>query len=145
MKKTLVLAFIIGLFLSACVSTEYYTYSGSPVYTGTGGACKNINGVDLWVVGNPPRKFMIIGYIEDSRPNRGIPLLTMQSDLVAQAKRAGGDGLLLNSQQINYMGTYSSGNVSAFANGNNFNAYGSGFSVPLTNRESRHYVIKYVQ
>jgi len=58
------------LALSGC-SITYYTYSGSPVYTGQGGASKNVNGVDFWVMGTPPRKFRIIGYIEDSR-KRGI-------------------------------------------------------------------------
>lgn len=88
---------------------------------------------------------MVIGYITDSRPNRGIPWLTRYTDMASQAKKAGGDGLLLNSEQVNYAGTVSSGNVSAFANGNTLNAYGSGMSFPLTNRESRYYVIKYVQ
>jgi len=146
MKRISVLfGFLIALFLAACVSTEYYTYSGSPVYSGTGGAAKNINGVDLWVIGTPPRKFMIIGYIMDSRPNRGIPLITMQADMASQARKAGGDGLLLNTEQVNYVGTVSSGNVSMFANGNMLTGYGSGMSFPLTNRESRYYVIKYVQ
>jgi hypothetical protein len=143
--KNGVLSFLVALLLAACVSTQYYTYSGSPVYTGTGGASKNVNGIDLWVTGSPPRRFMIIGYIEDSRPNRGIPLLTMQGDMVARAKQAGGDGLLLTAQQITYGGTVSSGNASAFINGNTVTAYGTGFAVPLTNRESRYYVIKYVQ
>jgi hypothetical protein len=84
-----ILNFLVAVLLAACVSRQYYTYSGSPVYTGTGGASKNVNGIDLWVTGSPPRKFMIIGYIEDSRPNRGIPLLTMQADMVKQAKQAG--------------------------------------------------------
>jgi hypothetical protein len=35
---------------------------------GQGGAAKTINGVDIWQIGTPPRKFQIIGFIEDSRP-----------------------------------------------------------------------------
>lgn len=143
--KVAIFGFLIALCLSACVSTEYYTYSGSPVYVGTGGASKNIDGIDLWVVGSPPRKYTVIGYIIDSRPNRGIPLLTMQADMASRAKKAGGDGLLLNLEQVNYAGTVSSSSFSTFANGNTLTGSGVGLSVPLSNRESRYYVIKYVQ
>jgi len=37
-------------------------------YEGKGDASKNVNGVDIWLVGTPLRKFKIIGYITDSRP-----------------------------------------------------------------------------
>ena len=74
-----------------------------------------------------------------------ISLDPMQSAMAVQAKRAGGDGLLLSSQQINYSGSVTSGNAVISANGNMLTGFGSGLSVPLTNRESRYYVIKYVQ
>src|SRR5258708_22408276 len=48
--------------------------TGSGIYEGKGGASKNVNGVDIWLVGTPPRKFRIIGYITDSRPGGVIPM-----------------------------------------------------------------------
>ena len=73
-------------------STNYYTYSGSGIYEGKGGASKNVNGVDIWLVGTPARKFRIIGYITDSRPGGLIPMARRDADLAAEAKKNGGDG-----------------------------------------------------
>ena len=48
---------------AGCSTTNYYTYSGSGIYQGRGGASKNVDGVDIWLDGTPARKFKIIGYI----------------------------------------------------------------------------------
>jgi hypothetical protein len=94
--------------VSATVNiTNYYTYSGSGIYEGKGGASKNVNGVDIWLVGTPLRKFRIIGYIMDSRPGGPIPMARRDADLAAAAKRNGGDGLLLKAEQTDFLGTYS--------------------------------------
>jgi hypothetical protein len=66
--------------------------TGSGIYEGKGGASKNVNGVDIWLVGTPPRKFRIIGYITDSRPDGLIPMARRDADLAAEAKKNGGDG-----------------------------------------------------
>src|SRR5258708_30668568 len=74
-KRRLLASLFLGLtFLGGGCSTNYYTYSGSGIYEGRGGASKNINGIDIWLVGTPPRKFRIIGYITDSRPGGVIPM-----------------------------------------------------------------------
>jgi hypothetical protein len=65
--KFILLGTVLGL--SAC-ATNYYTYSGSPVLVGHGGASRKVGGVDLWVMGTPPWKYRVVGYIEDSRPGR---------------------------------------------------------------------------
>jgi hypothetical protein len=80
MKRTLLALVVLTLSCVGC-STNYYTYSGSGVYEGKGGAAKNINGIDIWLVGTPPRKFRIIGYITDSRPGRGIAMAMRDSDI----------------------------------------------------------------
>ena len=72
-----------ALALSAC-ATDYYIYSGSPVYSGQGGASKNVNGVDFWVLGTLPRKFRIIGYIEDSRKRGIIEMATRDPNIAAK-------------------------------------------------------------
>jgi hypothetical protein len=74
MKRPL-LALAILTTLCGCISTNYYTYPGSGIYEGKGGASKNVNG-DIWLVGTPLRKFRIIGYITDSRPGGLIPMAT---------------------------------------------------------------------
>jgi hypothetical protein len=123
---------------------ELFTYSGLGIYEGRGGASKNINGVDIWLVGTPPRKFRIIGYIMDSRPGGPIPMARRDSDLVSAAKRNGGDGLLLKAEQTDFLGSYSTGNATAVTSGNVTTAVGSGVSVPMIRREGQYFVIKYV-
>jgi hypothetical protein len=45
-----------------------------------------VNGVDLWIVGTPPRKYYIIGYVTDSRPGGPIPMARRNPDMAAQAR-----------------------------------------------------------
>jgi hypothetical protein len=51
MNKAICLVALTVLF-AAC-TTDYYTYSGSQIYQGQGGASKRINSIDLWIVGTP--------------------------------------------------------------------------------------------
>ena len=123
---------------------ELLHHSGSGIYEGRGGASKNVNGVDIWLVGTPPRKFRIIGYITDSRPGGAIPMARRDADLEAEAKKSGGDGILLKAEQTDFLGTYSTGNATAITSGNVTTAVGSGVSVPIIRREGQYFVIKYV-
>lgn len=143
MKRRLLALVILTSWCGGC-STNYYTYSGSGIYEGKGGASKNINGIDIWLVGTPPRRFRIIGYIMDSRPGGPIPMARRDADLAAAAKRNGGDGLLLKAEQTDFLGTYSTGNATAITSGNVTTAVGSGVSVPMMRREGQYFVIKYV-
>jgi hypothetical protein len=144
MKKPPLAVAIFAILCGGC-STNYYTYSGSGIYEGRGGASKNVNGVDIWLVGTPPRKFRIIGYIMDSRPGGPIPMARRDADLAAAAKRNGGDGLLLKAEQTDFLGSYSTGNATAITSGNVTTAVGSGVSVPMIRREGQYFVIKYVE
>jgi hypothetical protein len=146
---------VLSVFTLGC-SSSYYTYSGSGVLIGHGGASKNVDGIDLWVVGTPPRKFRIIGYIEDSRPGGPIPMAARNPQLAALVRQRGGDGLLLNSDTTQVMGSFSTasatatgwGSATTFGGVTNFNgganAFGTGMAVPILRREGRFYVIKYV-
>jgi hypothetical protein len=144
-----------ALALSAC-STTYYTYSGSPVYTGQGGASKNIGGVDFWVMGTPPRKFRIIGYIEDSRKRGLIENATRDPNVAAKAKAAGGDAVIRTGDFEQYVGSVSTASGNAYTSGNanfvgntaqfnaNTTASSTGVSVPIFWRNSQYLVIKYL-
>src|SRR5258707_5601703 len=112
-KPLLASLFLLLNFLGGGCSTNSYPYSGSGIYEGRGGASKNVNGVDIWLVGTPPRKFRIIGYITDSRPGGAIPMARRDADLEAVAKKSGGDGILLNAEQTGFLYIYSHGNATA--------------------------------
>lgn len=103
--------------LAGC-ATEYYSYSGSPVIQGQGGASKRVGGIDLWIMGTPYCKFRVIGYLTDSRPGGPIPMATRDGQLAAKVRAAGGDGLIMHSDQSNYVGTFTTANASAYTSGN---------------------------
>lgn len=142
LKRLLALAL---LAFAGCADTEFYSYSGSGVYMGTGGASRNINGIDLWVTGTPPRKFRIIGYITDERLGAPIAMAGRDRGMATEAKRAGGDGLLLTGDQTNFMGSMTTGNASSFVTGNTLTTTGTATTLPIIQRQARYYVIKYVQ
>jgi hypothetical protein len=119
---------------------------------GQGGASKRVDGIDIWLIGAPPRKFQIIGYIEDTRPGGPIPMARRNAKLAEVAKQQGGDGVLIQSDAAQYMGSLTTGNAFTTANGN---FYGNGFngsvlttgtsiSTPMIRREGRFFVIKYL-
>jgi hypothetical protein len=138
--------------LAGCSSTEYYSYQGSGQMIGQGGAATQMNGVDLWINGSPPRKFYILGYIQDVRPGGPGPMSMRNYRLTQKAHEAGGDGVLVLSDNSQYMGTFSTGNAFTTANASVYgnSIYGSAvtnataFSMPMIRRESRYYVIKYL-
>jgi hypothetical protein len=141
--KSILLIILVAVF-AGCADTEYYSYSGSGVLVGTGGASRNVNGIDLWVTGTPPRQFRIIGYITDERLGGPIAMMGRDRGMASMAKKAGGDGLLLTSDQTNGMGSYSTGSTTAFVTGNTITATGTGLTLPIIQRQAKYYVIKYV-
>jgi hypothetical protein len=153
MKKIfLSLTALAMLFSAGCSSTQYFPYQGSGQLVGSGGAALRMNGVDLWINGSPPRKFYVVGYIEDVRPGGPGPMSMRNYRLTEKAHAAGGDGVLVLSDRSQYVGTFSSGNAFTTANasvyGNNIFGSalttGSAFSMPMFRREGRYYVIKYL-
>jgi hypothetical protein len=142
--KMILLTLLVTIF-AGCADTEYYGYSGSGVYVGTGGASRSVNGVDLWVTGTPPRRFRIIGYITDERLGGPLAMAGRDRGMADKARNAGGDGLLLTSDQTNGMGSYSTGNATAFVTGNTVTATGNALTLPIIQRQAKYYVIKYVQ
>jgi hypothetical protein len=136
--KTLIIATLVVL--CGCTATKSLTYSDQTVYQGTGGACENRDGIDLWWSGIPPRKYVIIGFIVQ------MGLSTPMSDaiLVREAKAKGGDGILRGQKTRDQLGTYSSGNGFVSTYGNTATITGSSVSTAIVRRESQYFIIKYL-
>jgi hypothetical protein len=154
MKYLKLILLSVTIALGAC-STDFYSYSGSPVLIGQGGASTNINGVDLWIIGTPPRKYRVIGYIMDSRPGGPPAMAARNGALAAKVRAAGGDGLIMSADESQYVGTVTIASASGSANttgwygGGAFgattdaSAFGTASSIPIYRRNSRFWVIKY--
>jgi hypothetical protein len=146
MKNLLPFGAALGIALAfpACVSTNYSAYSGSPVLKGQGGASRNVIGIDFWVYGAPNRPYRIIGYIEDSRPGGVVSMAGRDKGIAAQARAAGADGIIINSDNKEFMGTVSNGFVNGWTYGTGFGASGFGTTVPVMRRNSTYLAIKYI-
>lgn len=155
MKRYAVYLLMSITLLSGC-ATSYYSYSGSPVLIGRGGASKSINGIDLWVIGSPARKYQVIGYIEDTRLGGPIPMAMRNPQIAGLVRQRGGDALLMSSDNEQFIGSFTTASASAYGSGTAYtygdtttwsgsaNAYGNSMTVPIIRRSARYYVIKYV-
>jgi hypothetical protein len=110
---------LLALGLASCASTTFQSYEGASVTQGSGGTRTNVQGIDFWENGAPPRKFRVIGIIDDNRPGGIIPMRALKSDVAAKAKAAGADAVVLidNASQI----TGFVGNAQSFTTVNAFN------------------------
>ncbi|MGD9505499.1 MAG: hypothetical protein AB7W37_11330 [Syntrophobacteraceae bacterium] len=79
--------------LGACTQTRFYPYVGPNEQQGKGLAAKHVvNGIDVWTDGVPPRKYQVIGVVEDSRS--GFFRDSILKDVTKKAKHMGGQGII---------------------------------------------------
>ncbi|MDO9420618.1 MAG: hypothetical protein Q7T66_08150 [Herminiimonas sp.] len=143
MKKLLLTLIFI---LAGCASTEFKPFEAkNNAFEGTGGTKLVVEGIDVWENGDPPRKYKIIGIIEDERAAAVIPKSMLISDIAKKAKDSGGDAIIKidsNSQITGFISNaYASGNVY----GNNANTSSFGATSAVRRINSRFAVIKYIQ
>ena len=129
----------------SCTNTEFQTYEGrNSVVEGRGGTRKVVDGMDIWTYGDPPRRFQVLGIIQDNRPGGLIPMAQLKHDIVAKARQSGGDAVILVSSESQLRGYYTSSNATAYGYGNYASAYGSSVTMPITRHNSTFVVIKYL-
>lgn len=167
MKLLYLLLFLAGL--SACVRDSYTT--AVPVEElekirkeKTANHAEKVDGIDIWTVGVPGRKYKILGMIHDVR--RNVPWRTRSylGDIAHLTKKAGGDAaivIIADSKLVYKMGMGCDASVEATENCKN--AQGASLSeaapgeeatiyseniestsVPLEYKDSRVLVIKYL-
>lgn len=132
--------------LAGCATTEYKAFEGKGnVIEGKGGTKVVVDGLEIWDNGEPPRKFKVLGIIDDERPGGLIPMSQLRSDMVKKAREAGGDAVVQLNSQSQIAGYYTSGSASAYAYGNSATAYGSSTTMPVRRNLAKFAVIKYVE
>lgn len=102
------------------------------VVEGAGGTMDVVDGIEIWKSGNPPMRYEVIGYIDDSRRVTGLinqaRLKGLPGKLAKIAKANGGDAIVPVSEDEALAGVAT-------------NAYGA---VPVMKRTSRFAVVKYL-
>ncbi len=120
MIKITLSALMFAFLISGCslVNTEYKSFEGSQsgIIQGKGGSKVVIDSMDIWDDGEPPRKFKVVGFIDDIR-DTGLLQITSRSNIVKKAKESGGDALIKLHTQSQLESLYSAGGASAYAYG----------------------------
>jgi hypothetical protein len=76
-------AFFVALAFAfaSCTSTNFQSWEGrNSVVEGHGGTRKVVDGMDVWTHADPPRRFQVLGIIEDERPGGRMRILTGSGD-----------------------------------------------------------------
>lgn len=80
---------------------DFAAYEGPPkVIDGEGGTKITKNGIDYWTTGTPPRRYQVIGFVQDKRDEYWDGGHAIGSPSIAKkVKAAGGDGVILQTQE----------------------------------------------
>jgi len=148
---------IAGLSASA-FADDFTAYEGkNTIFDGNGGEKTTVDGVDFWSNGAPPRKFKLLGYIEDTRLKSGvfgkIRMSGLQSTIAKETKKAGGDAAILVDANAETTGSVGFSNTNAQASatsyGNTATAQGHSFTTGATaavqHQHTRYAVVKYLE
>jgi hypothetical protein len=143
------------LILGGCASTDFQAWEGRQalVVEGRGGTKKIVDGMDVWMNGDPPRKFQVLGLVEDQRPGGIIPMAQLKHDVVRKVRQYGGNAAILISSVSQLRGYYSTATTNTNLYGSVYRgsytgsatSFGSSTTVPLTSRASKFLVIKYLE
>lgn len=97
MKTKLYLA-TLTLAIAGCATVNYQPYEGNAVRPGgVGGTKLVVEGVDFWSNGTPPRPYVILGVVDGAYEHGGDATAAIRSKVAAEAKKRGGDAVILMS------------------------------------------------
>lgn len=132
--------------LASCATTTFKSFEtrGDAVIEGRGGTRTVHDGMDIWDYGDPPRKFKVLGIIDDERPGGIIPMAQLRSDMVKKAREAGGHALIQIRSQAQIVGYQSIGSATATTYGNSATATGFATSVPIRRNTAQFAVVRYI-
>jgi hypothetical protein len=100
---------LVTLLCVSCTSTDFQSWEGrNSVVEGRGGTRKVVDGMDVWTHGDPPRRFQVLGIIEDERPGGVILMAQLKHDIVDKARQSGGDAVIFVSSASQLAGYYTS-------------------------------------
>lgn len=126
-------------------STDFQAWEGrNAVIEGHGGTRKVVDGVDIWTTGDPPRRFRIIGVIEDERPGGPLYMAQRKHEIAQKAREHGGNAVIMisSSSQLQGYETFGSANTQLY--GHSATTFGSSTSVAIKRNSSKFLVIKYL-
>ena len=136
---------VLGLVACATTTFKPLEVKGDNVYVGRGGTRSVQDGMDIWVDGDPPRRYRVLGIINDQRFNEVKPMSQLPSDVVKEAREVGGQALIrfsTRSEVIAYKNI--DGTTSGTAQGTAAAATGGATATPIRRNTALFLVIQYV-
>lgn len=133
-----------ALLLGACASASFHPHEAREnVHQGKGGSRFQYEGLDVWFIGAPDRRYKILGYIEDGLGGTVDEERKRISSLVAKkAHEIGADALI---EVVISRQTDSSVSFGSVHGSRNF-GFGMGFGFPLSEQQTARYTaIKYLE
>lgn len=133
--------------LVGCGTTNFKPYEpvGDGIIEGKGGAKSIVDGLEVWEHGEPPRKFKLIGLIDDERGGGPIPMSRMMSDVVKKARESGGDAVIQVRSESQLVGYQSTGVTNANFQRNAMSATGMTTGIGLRKNRATFAVIQYLK
>lgn len=129
---------------SGCASTEFTPAGGRhQVVQGKGGTHIVVDGMAIWDSDGPPRRYEVIGLIEDQRSESVLPMARWHANVVKRAREAGGSALVQVRSESQAAGYHVLG-TGAATEANRGPALGQAPAVPLKRHSSAFQVIRYV-
>lgn len=146
MRRSIISSIALLVLLAGCASTQFKAYEGrGNVVEGKGGTRVVVDGMDIWENGDPPRKFKLLGLIEDERPGGIIPMGQLQGDIVKKAREAGGHAVIKINSQSQIMGYQTSGFASAHTLGSTTRVTGSATTIAARKNFATFAVVQYLE
>ena len=121
MRNCLAILFC-SLFL-ACSTTYQPIEARQRIVEGQGGTRETVSGIDFWTFGDPPRRYEILGLIQDERGSGIIPMSQQRAAVASRAREVGGHAVIVLNSNSRFTGAQvipnSSGSAAVIAHSRN--------------------------
>jgi len=142
-RAAIILALLMAIpICPAHAKTRFFAYEGrDSIVEGRGGTRISKNEIDYWTSGTPPRRFQVIGFIDDSRGTGALHGDVVGSRSIARlAKAAGGQAVIILDSSTETVGLWGSSN-SYSGQGQ---TTGNGIVTAIRRRHTKIAVIRYL-
>lgn len=144
--RHLLLAVLFGaLALTGCATTTYKPFEtrGDAIFDGKGGVRAAYDGMEIWDFGDPPRRYKVLGFIDDQRSGGAASMSRLLGDVVKKARDVGGQALIQVRNQSQITGYQAIDSTAATAYGSSATT-GTTTSMPVRRNTAQFIVIQYV-
>jgi hypothetical protein len=128
---------------AGCATAQYQPAGGkAQVAQGKGSLLRVLDGMEVWDADGPPRRYEVVGRIDDERTSGALPRPQSGSNVVKLAREAGGVALIELRREAQDAGYKVLGTGAATERQGP--ALGQAPAVPLTRQATAYLVIRYL-